>query len=480
MMQINKSLFILIFGRFLQAILAIATMKFATHYLSPKEMGNYYVLSSIATLFGIVFISPAGQFVNRKFHSWYDRGKLFERFFIYNYYVLSISVLSIPIVYIAKKYFGFITDISYLNVMILSVISIYLNTWFNTIVPAFNMLEKRISFTWFTLLNLGGSLALSIVFVLINGKLGVQWYLGQYVVFQAVVTLIALWFFKKLLKQKFKISLFNIPINLNQIKVVLKFSLPLMLATFFMWLLNDSYRFIVEKILGLEVLGNLAVGFSVSASIFALLESLFQQIYFPKFYREITSEVNLIRLKACQDLINIAFPSFIFTTLFLVCSSPFILRLLTSTAYSNSWVFVVFGCGISLARVLTNIISTIAHSEFNTKKLILPYVAGGILTLALMIGLLNFYQSAYVIGIVLLGMNFFVFILMKHFMFKIINTTIPWKNIFMIILLAIPFFFEILFWKNTNAIKSCVILGVFGLYYLFILYKKFSNTFVQS
>jgi O-antigen/teichoic acid export membrane protein len=479
-MQINKSLLFLILGRLLQATLAITTMKFATFYLSPKEMGNYYVLSSIATLFGIVFISPVGQFVNRKFHSWHDRGILFERFFIYNYYVFLVSLFTIPIIFIAKKYFGFITEISILNVIILSVLSIYLNTWFNTIVPAFNMLEKKMIFTWYTLLNLSGSLAFSIIIVLIYGRFGVQWYLGQYVVFQAIITLIALWFFKKLLKQKINLALFKIPIKLNQIKVVLKFSLPLMLATFFMWLLNDSYRFIVEKMLGLEVLGNLAVGFSVSSSIFALLESLFQQIYYPKFYRKITSEDKSIRLLACQDLINIAFPSFIFTAVYLVCSSPFILKILTSSAYSNSWMFVIFGCGISLARVLTNIISTIAHSEFNTKKLILPYVVGGILTLSLMIGLLNLYQSAYVIGIVLLCMNVLVFLLMKYFMFKMINTTIPWKSVFIIIFLAFPFLFEMLLWENISVMKSCLILGSFGLYYLFILYKKFANTFAQS
>ncbi|MBC7429124.1 MAG: oligosaccharide flippase family protein [Bacteriovorax sp.] len=479
-MKLNKSLFFLIFGRILQAFLAIATMKFATFYLSPKEMGNYYVLSSIATLFGIILISPIGQFVNRKFHSWYDHGILFQRLFTYNYYVIAVSCLSIPIVYIAKKYFGFVTDISFKEVLVLSFTSIYLNTWFGTITPAFNMLEKRISFTWLTLLNLGGSLALSILLVVLYGRLGAYWYAGQYILFQFIITLIALWLFTRLIREKRTSNLFKLQINSNQINNVIKFSIPLMIATFFMWLLNDSYRFIVEKMLGLEVLGNLAVSFSVSASIFALLESLFQQIYFPGFYRKITSDDSYARLVACQELIDVAFPAFIFTTIFLVCSSPFILRLLTSAAYSNSWIFVIFGCGISLARVLTNIISSIAHSELNTKKLIVPYVAGGILTVALMTGLLSFYKSHYVIGIVLLAMNFCVLVLMKHYMFKIVKANIPWKNIFEVTLLALPFMLEIFFWKKTNLINSFVVMGLFGIYYLFILFKKFSKTLVQS
>ncbi|MBC7429397.1 MAG: oligosaccharide flippase family protein [Bacteriovorax sp.] len=479
-MKLNKSLFFLIFGRIVQAFLAIATMKFATYYLSPKEMGNYYVLSSIATLFGIILISPMGQFVNRKFHSWYDNGILFQRLFTYNYYVIGVSLLSIPIVYIAKKYFGFVTDISLKEVIVLSVASIYLNTWFGTIVPAFNMLEKRISFTWLTLVNLAGSLVLSIVLVKTYGSLGTWWYAGQYIVFQAAITIFALWFFMKMINEKIVSNLFRLNIKSQQVSSVIKFSLPLMIATFFMWLLNDSYRFIVEKMLGLEVLGNLAVSFSVSASIFALLESLFQQIYYPRFYRKITSDDARARLLACQELIDIAFPAFCFTSVFLVCSAPFILRLLTSSAYSNSWVFVIFGCGISLARVLTNIITSIAHSELNTKKLIAPYVVGGILTVALMTGLLKIYQNHYIIGFVLLCMNLVVLLLMKHHMFKIIKAYIPWKSLFEITLFSIPFLMEIFLWENNNLFNSFIVVGGFGIYYLFILFKKFSRTLVQS
>jgi O-antigen/teichoic acid export membrane protein len=479
-MKLDKSLYFLIIGRFLQAILAIATMKFATYYLTPKEMGNYYVLSSIATLFGITLISPIGQFVNRKFHTWYDNKILFKRLLAYNYYVIAVSLLSIPIIFIAKKYFGFVTDISFKEVIFLSAASVYFNTWFGTIVPAFNMLEKRISFTWFTLANLAGSLGLSIAFVSVYGKLGTYWYLGQYVVFQAMLTILALWYFIKMVKENVSFNFLKPKINPEQLSNVIKFSVPLMIATFFMWLLNDSYRFIVEKMLGLEVLGNLAVGLAISASIFALLESLFQQIYYPKFYRKITASDPEIRLMACQELIDIAFPAFSFTAIFLACSSPFVLRLLTSTTFSNSAVFVVFGCGISLARVLTNVVSTIAHSELNTKKLITPYAVGGTLTVILMTLLLKFYQNHYVIGMVLLSMNFLVLVLMKHHMFKMIKTFIPWKNLIQVFIVSLPFLLEIVFWNNHTLVHSFLIMGVSGCYYLFILYKKFSKTVAQS
>ncbi len=479
-MKINKSLFVLILGRILQAILAIATMKFATYYLSPKEMGNYYVLSSIATLFGITLISPVGQFVNRKFHSWYDNKILLKRLLTYNYYVLAVSLATIPVIFIAKKYLGFVTDISLVEVIVLSASSVYLNTWFGTIVPAFNMLERRISFTWFTLANLAGSLGLSVAFVVLCDSRGSLWYFGQYVAFQAVITLVALVYLVKMIKEKTTRESWKFKLEPGQFDKVLKFSLPLMVATFFMWLLNDSYRFIVERMLGLEILGNLAVGLSIAASIFALLESLFQQIFYPRFYRQITSDNLDIRLQACQELIDVAFPAFCFTAIFLACSAPFVLRLLTSTSFSNSAMFVVFGCGISLARVLTNVVSTIAHSELDTKKLIMPYAIGGVFTVLLMTVLLQIYQKHVVIGVVLLSMNFLVLFLMKHFMFKIIKTKIPWKDLAQIVLISVPFAFEIYYWENTNLLHSFIIMAIFGLYYLLVLFKKFSKIIVHT
>lgn len=479
-MQFNKNLLFLVFGRVLQAVLAVATMKLATHYLSLKEMGNYYVLSSIATLFGITLISPIGQFINRKFHSWHDQRIIGKRLFTYNYYVIFISFLSIPIVFVAKRYFGFVTDIPYVEVIYLSVASIYCNTWFNTIVPALNMLERRASFTLFTLTNLGGSLIFSIFFVSIYKASGVFWYFGQYVGFQVIVTVAALLYLYKVINEKITLDFLSPKISKSQLSSVAKFSAPLIVATFFMWLLNDSFRFVVEKMLGLEVLGSLAVGLSISSSIFALLESLFQQIYYPKFYRSITNANLEMRVQACQNLINIAFPAFCLTTFFLACSSPFILRLLTSTSFSNSFVFVIFGCGISLARVLTNVVSTIAHSELNTKKLIPPYVVGGTLSILLMTVLLHFYQSFYIVGVVLLISNFIVLIIMKHYMFKIVKSYIPWASLIQIILLSLPFLLEIVFWKSVTLISSFSVMAIFGIYYLLILFKKFARTLSQS
>lgn len=480
-MESRKALVFLLSGRFVQAVLAIASMKLATHYLSSKEMGNYYVLSSIATLFGITLISPIGQFINRRFHSWFDAGVVLKRFAAYNYYVVLISLLSIPITFISKKYFGFITEVTYFEVFFLSGASIYLNTWLGTIVPALNMLEKRIAFTIFTSANLAGGLFLSVVLVYVYGAKGTYWYLGQYVLFQFIIVLLALIYLIKLSKEKFNKSFFALHFSSLQINSVLKFSAPLMIATFFMWLLNDSYRFIIEKVLGLEALGQIAVGLSISASIFALLESLFQQIYYPKFYRKITNNAGAERQKACQDLINISFPGFIFTTFYLSCSAPFILKILTSGNYSNTYSFIIFGFGISLMRVLTNVISSAAHSELNTKKLIMPYAIGGISSFVILFVLLSLYKNYNVAGIILLLVNILVFFAMRRAMSALADTYIPWRSIFSVCFLSLPFLFEIIIWeKNNDLISSMLILGLFGIYYFFILYKKFSNMLFQS
>ncbi len=470
----NKILF-LIFGRIAQAVLAIVTIKLATRYLLPDEMGNYYLLSSITSLFGIVFISPIGQFINRKFHAWHDNKNLLKNFITFNYYVLAVSLLSIPVIFIAQKFGGFITAISFSSVVFLSFAGIYLNTWIGTLIPAFNMLEKRIIFTVFTLINLTGGLMVALYLIFHYEAKGVYWYLGQIVIFQFVTFIVALFYFKNKIGEEFSFESFSLKVSKEQIKKLIHFSGPLAIATFFMWLLNDSYRFIVERMMGVEFLGILAIGFGVVASVFSLLESLFQQIYYPSFYRKITNTTSEDRRAACQNLIDTAFPLFFFMAIYLVTSAPFLVRLLTSQAYERSYLFVIFGVGINLTRVLTNIISTAAHSEMNTRKLVMPYMIGGMLIVFILPFCLYFFKSDLIIGVILMSVNFTVLIFMRFFISEIVEIHIPWGTLFTFLIIGLPFGIQVLFWETVSMAEMLLIVGIFGLYFVIVIFYKYKK-----
>ncbi|MDX4035710.1 hypothetical protein Q6A69_05160, partial [Aliarcobacter skirrowii] len=79
--MINKELLVLIIGRVLQIIIALLSIKIATKYLEPIEMGNYYLIMSIVGLYGFFLINPVGQYINRNTHRWYEEKKIMNVFF---------------------------------------------------------------------------------------------------------------------------------------------------------------------------------------------------------------------------------------------------------------------------------------------------------------------------------------------------------------------------------------------------------------
>ena len=101
--MINKELLILIIGRVLQIIIALVSIKIATKYLEPIEMGNYYLIMSIVGLYGFFLINPVGQYINRNTHRWYKEKKIINIFFIFNFYVVFMFFISFILTYLLYK-----------------------------------------------------------------------------------------------------------------------------------------------------------------------------------------------------------------------------------------------------------------------------------------------------------------------------------------------------------------------------------------
>ena len=98
MQNINKELVILILGRVVQVFIMLVSIKISTTFLSPLEMGNLYLIMSICSFFGLFFINPVGQYINRKTHEWHQKSILANKLWNYNYYILLASILSLFIV----------------------------------------------------------------------------------------------------------------------------------------------------------------------------------------------------------------------------------------------------------------------------------------------------------------------------------------------------------------------------------------------
>jgi len=257
---------------------------------------------------------------------------------------------------------------------------------------------------------------------------------------------------------------------------VLKFALPLLFSAFFMWLQNQSYRLVVEKYLGLDFLGAIAVGLGIAAAIASAAESLVQQIYYPLYYGEINTPDGEKRKAAWNKMAAVMIPLYLLLTIFVSFLSWQLVNLLVDVKFHSVWIFTVFGAWMEFARITTNILATVAHSEMRTDSLAKPYICGGLFT---MVGVFLASRSGsyvYLVPLALVFGGFVTLVLMFTGMRHIMHFSVAAAPIKLALLLALPFPLALLIKNPGGSISvSILALAVFGSYMLagqYLLYKR--------
>lgn len=444
----------------LHALFLMLSIKVATNILMPEEMGKYYIIASVVNFFGLIFISPVGQYINRMLNSWVERGNLLSVFKRFNYYIIIISLLSAPMVYFSKEYFGLFKEISGKKLILVSMLGIYINSWFGTIVPTINMIGYRVYFTLLSVFSVFLGLLFSYYIVVYYEAAGFSWYVGQFLIAQLLVLVLSFYVLKNRL-----IRVENLNAEGGEgIRDVIEYSSPLVLATVFMWMLNDSYRFIVEKYTGVIELGNVAIGIGLASSILGVLEAIFQQTFYPIFYKKINTTILRERENACENLINFALPVFLVICMFLSFSSPFVSLILTSKNYQGSVIYIIYGAWIGFFRFAINTLSAVAHSEFRTRNLIKPYFISGVFNVLLMLVFVGYFKNSSSVGLILIVSHILGLVVLKNELNQFINVEINYPLIVRTVLISLPFSGMMLFDTEIGILKSLLLLILFGLY----------------
>jgi len=344
----------------------------------------------------------------------------------------------------------------------------YFNTWIGLLTTFINILHHRVGFVVLMTLSLTLSLIFSTCFVYYLEKQGSYWFMGQ-IAGQSVITIASGIFLVLKMKSKFSWDYFPRAFKWKYIKNVFEFTFPLALATFFMWILNDSYRFILEKYTNMNYLGFLGVGMAVAASITQVIESLFHQIYYPIFYRDINTDSIELRSAAWNKMFKASLPVYISTCVFISFLSPFLMTFLSHAKYFEAHIYIVFGAWFQFSRMISGLLATVGHSEMNTRKIILPYVIGSILVVSgvfLSVKDSHYYYfvpaSLVISGAASMGV---MFLQMKKLM------DIHLDKFFFVgsFLMSLPFALALLLKGYGQSFwHSFFIIGVFGAYYLFL------------
>ncbi len=471
----NRDFILITLGRVFQVVISLISVRAFTSFLTTAEVGNLYLVNAIVSFFGLALINPVVMYMYRRLNRWQEEKSLLNCFFVFNWYILSLAFLSLPIIYFLNKVLGLAVTIDIYELMVFIFCYIYFLTWNQTINPSLNLLHKRAGFVLFTVLTLFCGVTISILLVRYLAASAIVWLTGQLVA-QGLIAIIAFIYFKKTFNATLDIKRAREMINSNSLAMIVRFAFPLSLTTFFMWVQYQSYRMVIDKTLGLEFLGMIGLGFAISSTIASVVESIVQQLYYPGLYQEINTEDPAVRTESWNRLAQTVLPVYMTLTIMVSCLAPFLVNILASDKFGQAFLLVAYGAWIELFRMVTNLLASIAHVEMQTKYLLKAYFIGGVFALV------GTYLATWgvhgqtLIPAVLAVSGFVTMGVMYLDMKKLMRFKIGIRRVWKAALLSVPFLLAIPFYGQSQQLFTSLVVALLGGgYFLLTQYRFFQG-----
>lgn len=373
-----------VIGRCLHFLILLVTLKCATSLLSPAEMGRISIFVSTTALFSLMFVGPVGMYVNRRLITWFQNGNAnsyLNLFWIYLIFVSSIAVLSVSILSWSNVWIpGF--SLTWFNALL------FLTLIFSTVnqlsIPSLNLFDRPIQYLLLSLATASLSLIICVFLVQAYGKTSELWLTGM-LIGNLLVGLYATTILKKIFSLKSTSNSNEIAkVSKPQLKTLIYFAFPILVASVLNWVQSQSYRYIIEAEAGYATLGLFTAGYGISAGLMGAFDSVFTTYFQPKFYKKISEfDDAFIHSSAWSSYANSIFPALLLTTALIICLAPSLTRLLLGDRYHGVEHFVVFGAIAEMLRLSSGIFALMAHAKMKTKLLLIPNFIGALLAILL-------------------------------------------------------------------------------------------------
>jgi O-antigen/teichoic acid export membrane protein len=462
----NKDLLIIILGRVLQIVIMLISIRLLTTFLTPKEVGNYYIVLATLAFFNLVLLNPPGMYFSRHLLHWQKSKNILNALTIFIAWILIVAIISIPISIFIYHLLGYSAKFDLFSFIIYMFLAIFIGTIHRNIMGGSNTLGYRKDFVIFLISTLVLGLIFSIAIVYFFKSSALHWLMGI-----VLSEFLMIYIIFKFFTQNNKLNYLKIKKTLtkDKIKKVLTFSIPIGITTFLMWGQNTAYRFLIDYQYSAEVLGMIAVGLGVSSAVFRAIESISMQYFSPIFLKKILNASKEQRTEAWNNIAKQIVPIYILASFFTIAMAEVLVNILIDSKFHDSYIYTTFGVSIEFFRVMTNLLNSIAQSEYKTTYTIKPYLVGFIISLGVL-SICNFGKNYFMIPIVLGFAYFLVYIYMYINMKKLLDIKYN-INMIKIIFLSLPFsliyFIDL---KNKDIMFNFIVLSIFGCYFLFTLW----------
>ncbi len=465
MIKQKKDIITLAIGKVLQVIIALVSIKILTEVLSTQEVGNYYLLLTILTLFNFTFLNPLGQYYGRYLISWEKSKNLLNATVVLITLRIMAIIVAVFFAYAVFEYFEYIKYYTFFEFLLFIFIALLAGSYL-VLLSAVNTLGNRIKFIRYMVLTLAVGLVFSIIIINIIDKSAMAWLYG--IALSQLLFSISIF---KYLVQNNNFSMIKIKSILTKeyIRKVSYFIIPITITLFLQWGQNTSYRFIIEAKYSIEVLAYIGVGLAVSGAIFGAVESLATQYYNPIYLREITNASKKERTKAWNELANYMIPLYVLLTVYIISLSPYLTNLLVAEKFYEAYIYAMFGALIEFFRVITNIVYLVSQSELKTNTTIIPYTIGFMIS----IGLLYFFDMSATLWMIPLFLSLayaVIFIVLFINMKKLLEIKVNVINVIKSFILASPLFVVFFIDNDRTLVLTLSTIVSSGIYFFFITY----------
>ena len=461
-------------GRIAQFALLLLTLRFATTFLSPSEMGKVSIVISSVAFFSLMLLNPVGMFMNRRLHAWDLMGQIKTYFSYFWLYLLCVSLFSAVFIFSLKWLGIWNPDISIKWLIFLVCGNLIFGTLNQVVIPSLNMFGHRVWFTFLNVATVASSLMFALALVLWRSPSAENWLSGL-LIGQLIFGIIGHQiFFKKLLPTS-EASHATSKLSKSHFKSLLSFSWPIALAVGLGWVQSQGYRYFMADYLGLAELGLFVAGFGISSGLISGFDSIFSTYFLPKFYRQVSKNILSEQDKAWVEYAQVILPALVLTSVFIMVAAPELTKILLGAEYKESSQFVVWGAMAELARVSMAVFGMVAHAKMNTKQLLLPNFIGA-LTAIVIIWLVAPIYGSQGVGFGLMLSSLLALFATIYITKKYLAVTLSLKYFFKSVmmcggLLLFAESLELIFGGNQSHVVALVKLCLLGMLFMLFQYS---------
>jgi len=467
-MRHSKDMAILIGGHAAQAFILLATTRIMTALLSPQEMGRFAIIYTIIALILALSISSVGTYIQRRIIEWKRAGTV--RFYIRRYieFLFGMAVFAAGLIVFLKHQAGIAVDISDAWIVVIVVGLVFISNVNLGYIVNLNIFKKRLWFTVCSNFTLLVGLLIAVVLVSVFAPRAEYWILGQ-IIGQFILGVIGAALFYRIvppLKSGNTAGLLH-PAFLSD---VLRFVWPLSVSSMIIWIQSQSYRFVMEYMHGMSVVGFFTVGFNLGSRLVEKVYNLLLNFYDPIFFTNIADSDRSQRVRVWNSFAGFFIPAMALFSIYVCFSGHFLARIFFAPGFRPISAGVIFWGGAVM--FILNIVAAykkVGIADLKMTGLIAPYTLGACVTLA---GVFIFsewdpYQG---VGLALLlgSLTMAVYLMIK--MHKLLPVSFPLRRTLWAILAAVPMAAAILRCQRSIPAPSLGqavgVLGLAGLYQL--------------